>query len=140
MKNADSHLLLYAKHHYQTGDLWEDLAKILAERNALDPEYLNKRLIFENVVHITLDYIKVDARTMADFVLEMQPAAFWKWSHKLSFEVDPEDYDFYYAAVRKCLSLLAVTQVYGDGGKVLIVLDPPDENILPLKKERKENE
>ena len=143
MKNADSHLLLYAKHHYQTGDLWDDLAKILAERNALSVEYLNKRLIFENIVHITLDYIKVDARVMADLILELQPAAFWKWSNDISFAVDPEDYDFYYAAVRKCLSLLAITRVYGDDGEVLIVLDEPDPNILPiskLSKFNKENE
>jgi len=139
-KNADSHLLLYAKCHYQTGDLWKDLAKILAQRNLLDPEYLNKRMIFENIVHITLDYIRVDSRAVADLILEMQPAAFWKWSKDLSFAVDPDDYDFYYAAVRKCLSLLALTQVYGDDGEVLIALDPPDENILPLRKEWKENE
>ncbi len=38
MKNADSHIYLYAKGHYQRGNLIEDLKKIFGERSAIDPE------------------------------------------------------------------------------------------------------
>jgi len=136
MKNYDSHVLLYAKHHYQTGNLWEDLAKILAERNALDPNHITPQLIFENIVHITLDYIKINARQVANLLMDIQPSNWWMFSEKRSINVDISEYDFYKAAVIKCLSLLAITTVYDKvTGETLIEIDDPDPSILPLSEQ-----
>lgn len=134
--NPDSDLLLYAKHHYERNSLWDDLAKILSKRNYIEVYYLSKRLIFENIIHITMKYVNMDGQRMADILIDIQPQNWWKWSDKQVVFPSVEEYDFYEAIVKKCLNILSVTKVY-ENGKELIHIDEPDSELLPISKTSK---
>lgn len=131
--NPDSDLLLYAKHHYERESLWDDLAKIIAKRNYLEAYYLSKSIIFENIIHITMKYVDMDGPRMVDFLFDIQPQNWWKWSDKRVIYSSIEGYDFYEATVKKCLNFLAVTTVY-ENGKELIHIDDPDPELFPISK------
>ena len=130
MKNADSHIYLYAKGHYQRGNLIEDLKKIFGERSAIDPEYYS----VEDILHVLLGIVcpRIESSYyFREFILDLLPINYWR--------LDRGEYDFEHAVIYKCLSVLRMTQVK-EGSKILIELDDPDPDILPLTKHNNKEE
>jgi hypothetical protein len=70
------------------------------------------------------------------FLNDIAPNNWYKWSDKRSLDVDINEYDYYEAVVKKCLSLLAVTKVI-EHNVTLIPLDDADPNILPISESLK---
>jgi len=56
--NADTHIYLYAKGHYQTNDILEDLRQIVAHRSNLSPTDVSNRLIVLVVAEVAYSHIK----------------------------------------------------------------------------------
>lgn len=126
MKNPDSHIYLYAKGHYKESHLIEDLQKIFGRRNALDPEYISTEGIMQMLLATVHPHIS-NSYHFIGFVLDLSPSNRWKFNHK-------DEYVFEHAVIRKCLSILRMTQIIDENNKVLIELDDPDPDILPLSK------
>lgn len=123
MKNADSHIYLYAKGHYEKNNLVEDMKKILGKRSGIDPEYMTAADVVHVLLSMTSPYIK-DNHHFREFILDLHPVNYWKLTRG--------EYSFDEAVIRKCLSILRMTQVIDKDNKVLIELDDPDPDILPL--------
>ncbi len=130
MKNADSHIYLYAKGHYEKDDLIEDMKKIIGERCGIEAEHVTVGNILHVLLSIAYLYV-IDLYHFRDFILDLHPVNYWK--------LDRTNYDFEHAVIHKCLSILAMTQVK-EGDEVLIELDDPDPNILPLTKHTNKEE
>ena len=124
MKNADSHIYLYAKGHYQKGDLVEDLKRILGERSGIESEHITAADITHMLLKIVSPCIKTPYH-FKEFVLDLHPLNYWRLSRGT--------YSFEQAVIRKCLSILRGMQVK-DGDEMLIELDDPNPGILPLTK------
>ncbi len=130
MKNADSHVYLYAKGHYKEGDLVEDMKKVFGKRNAIESEYITAA----DITHMLLKIVSPCMKTpyhFKEFVLDLHPLNYWRLSRGI--------YSFEQAVIRKCLSILRMTQVK-EGDEVLIELDDPDPGILPLTKQANRKE
>ncbi len=130
MKNTDSHVYLYAKGHYKESDLVEDMKKVFGERNAIEPEHITAADITHMLLKIVSPYLKTPHH-FREFVLDLHPVNYWRLSRGT--------YSFDQAVIRKCLSILRMTQVK-EGDEVLIELDDPDPNILPLTKHTNKKE
>ncbi len=127
MKNANSHLYLYAKNHYKVTDTIEDLQKIVGERQMLEPNLVTISDITKVLLHIVIPYMaknNPDHKFM-DFIDAISPNNFWQYRNT-------KEYDFSMAIINKCLSIMSLTRVRSDD-KILLELDKPDPNILPLK-------
>ena len=133
-KIPDSHIILYAKHHYQETNLIEDLKKIYSIRNAVDIEYLNTREILANLLDLVEKLIKIPELeirfTLSNFISDIDPNSF---ENRFYIEAEKKEYNFEEACIKKCLSLIRLMRVYKDDIQ-LIPLDEPNENILPLVK------
>ena len=128
MNKADRHIYLYAKGHYQKGDLIEDLKRIVGERSSVLPEYITIQDIIVVLVSITYSVMTVKNQlkdSIIDFILSLDPSAFWQLS-SLS------DYDFRTALILKCLSIIKWTDVV-KGEVILMDLGNADPSLLPLR-------
>ena len=56
-KNCDSHVILYAKNHYERGDLITDLKRIYSLRNAIDPEHISKSDILSCLINLVEKFV-----------------------------------------------------------------------------------
>lgn len=130
-KNHDSHVILYAKHHYQENNVIDDLKKIYSVRNAIEPVYINKRDILRNLLNLVerlIVYPNLEINfSLSDFINDIDPNNYWR------INFDKTEYDFEEACIKKCLSIISLIRVLKDGVE-LLSLDEPNENILPLKK------
>ena len=127
MNKADRHIYLYAKGHYQKGDLIEDLKRIVGERSSVLPEYITIQDIIVVLVSITYSVMVTKNHfkdSIMDLILSLDPSEFWKIS-SLS------DYDFSTALILKCLSIIKWTDVVR-GEVILMDLGYADSNLLPL--------
>ena len=138
MKNSDSHIYLYAKNHYKITDTIEDLKKIIAERcgfNAEDVRIGDIQSILTNIAFKAILKSHNPEHFLEDFIISIDPNNM----RRVITGQKKEDYDFSLAVIEKSLSVLALTRVR-DGEKVLIELDEPNVNILPLKREENEKD
>jgi len=129
MKNADSHIYLYAKGWYKETDVIEDMKRIVSIRNGIEPEYCSSKDIAHLLLSIAQSYIRIE-HDFSNFVMDLSPNSFWAM---LFYPEEKDRYDFNKSVIRKCLSVLRTVQVM-DVDKVLLELDKPDPEILPLKK------
>jgi len=132
-KNSDSHVILYAKHHYKRTDVVEDLKRIYSLRNGIDPQYLNKRDILRcllTLVEKFQDKKFENGYTLSGFLSDIDPHNVWR----VNYSRDKE-YDFEEACIYKCLSVISLSKVKNNDGTVLIPLDARDPDVLPLAKE-----
>lgn len=128
MKNADSHIYLYAKGHYERSpDILQDLKVLVGQRCGIETEDLTVLDIAEVVLAITMPYLMKSQHQLRNFVLGLDERRYWEVARR----EDP--YTFDKALVRRCLSVLSMTTVKGKNGEILIPLDDPDPTILPLK-------
>jgi hypothetical protein len=127
MKNYDSHVYLYAKNWYKSSsDIFDDLKKIYSIRNGIEKQYMSKRCVLENLLHLVTKFVIANERMFQEFISDIDPKNVWRVNY-----APKDEYDFEYAVAHKCLSVLALTKVEDiEGG-----LDEPDPKILPLKKD-----
>ncbi len=131
MKNADSHIIHYAKGWYKKTDTVEDLKILYGKRNGVDPKFLGKGKIA--TLLLELCYKRHDSwnsYTFSDFVMSLSPDDRWKnYGYGTT-----DDYDFYLSVIHRCLSEMSILQIYAfkaDGRKIAIVpLDEPDYSLL----------
>lgn len=124
MKNADSHLYLYAKGHYQKDNLIEDMKKILSERSNIPKEYIQTQDILVVLLRLTYKHIKGNEGKFTNFMFGLLPDYIWKFGGKAEEKID-------ITIIRNCLSILQNVRVKNEG-KILIELDDPNPDILPL--------
>ena len=123
MKNADSHIYLYAKGWYKKTDVIEDLKIILGERSLLYPEHVSVDDIVSVLSKIAYPYIK-DEYEFARFLADILPCNSWQYGEKNEKNIELN-------IINKLLSVLSLTTVK-EKDVVIIPLDKPDPNILPL--------
>ena len=142
MKNSDSHVYLYAKHHYQRNpDIFVDLKKIYSIRNGYDVEYMRNRDVIACLLSLAVEHMCNNSdcntgRAFIEFIADIDPKNTWKVGYRPveSFNQDQNPltvekvYDFEYAVAYKCLSVLALTLV----SDIPEGLDEADPNVLPL--------
>jgi hypothetical protein len=125
MKNADSHVILYAKGWYEKTNTIDDLKKIYSVRNGIDAEYITINNILSCLLKLTYEYITCE-RHFIDFIAELNPD---RWNfNKYSFD---DDYTYGNAVINKCLSVLSLIK----GSDIKDGLDKPDENVLSIRED-----
>lgn len=138
MKNIHSHIYLYAKGHYERGDVVEDLKIIIGQICATDPEFLSKNDVchyLTKIAFLHMNELFIDPLTsFRDFIFDLDPKNCWKVGYRVKvYKESKEPYDFETAVICKCLSVIQMADVRR-GNKILIELDEPDPNLLPLHK------
>jgi hypothetical protein len=119
MKNPDSHLFLYAKMHYQQSHyLMEDLRKICAHRCSVDKKFLVNSHIADVLLEVALPYIKKSDYSLKAFI----------------YGLNENRSNSYYNTrlIKLCLNELMRAKVHDSEGNIILELDDPDPNILPL--------
>lgn len=128
MKNGDSHIWLYAKHHYKRTDIIKDLKKILAERSGTDVEYVGIDSIF--IVLCQLVFPHLTEYRFLEFITD----SFKDWKRKFGHY---NNITSIRKVLERMLSILANVKVKDkiDGEWITLVeLDEPDYSILPKRK------
>ena len=124
MKNADSHIYLYAKGWYKRTDIFEDLRVIYSHRNGVKPSDIRDDDIL--LLLSTLTFLHINNKNQFyDFIRRCFDLASVgpRWS-------DLKNYIDLKSIIMGLLSILNLTKIKEDG-KVLIELDKPDYTILP---------
>jgi len=123
--NPNTHFYLYAKWHYQEGNLIDDLKQILSKRSAIDTQYIQTRDLAQILLGLAWKHISTSGNPeyqFIEFVSRLHQADMW--GNPMPEE---ERKDFYDVLLANCLSVLRNTKVAGlDLGEV-------DPSILPLK-------
>ena len=133
MNNPYSHLYLYAKGHYQKSNTIDDLKRILANYAGIDVRDITLVNLTEWVLRGTLPHIREkNDHVLIDFFLSLTPSNDWRFGFDVAQDVPPYDSGYLPRLISRCLSTLALAQVW-DGSNLLIKLDVPHANILPLK-------
>ena len=137
MKNSDTHIYLYAKGHYEITDTISDLRIIVGERCCIFPEDVRIVDIYNLLTRMAFQHIIDSYNTMhflGEFLDDINPKNMWRVITKQ----EDKNYDFTMAVIEKSLSVIRHVKVK-DGDKILLELDEPDRNILPLKKRENED-
>lgn len=120
MKNPNSHIYLYAKHWYKRSvNEWDDIRRIL------DHSYLTDDRSKSEILHI-LTPLVYDA-----IVASGNPPHFFRDLIADMVGRGDEEQSIEERTLRKFLSILEHALVR-DNGKVLLELDAPDPDLLPL--------
>jgi hypothetical protein len=119
-RNADSHIFLYAKNWYKKTNVFEDLRKIYAVRNACKAEYISDSSIVAMLCDLVFPYLT--QHTFRSFILDL-----------FRYEKSPYKKTASEKIANNFLSRLELTRVKDDAGNILIQLDAPDYSILPKK-------
>lgn len=127
MKNPNSHIILYAKGHYEKSeDIWTDMKILIAHRSMLPLELVSRNDVVHVVLDITLDLIlqsEMDNKTeLSRFIIGLNPVDIF---HR------PIEEDYPTRILKKCLSIIKFSKVE-EGDKVFIELDDLDPEILPI--------
>ena len=72
MTEADRHIFLYAKNHYQTGDQIEDMRKIIGERSMVSSDHISIGDISSVLIKIVWNYINHEKDFMISFLICIQ--------------------------------------------------------------------
>jgi len=128
-----NHLLLYAKDHYEKGDVIEDVKTILAERCGLQSaKHVSDENMWHMVNHAFLKYCFTDVERFMRELFKPMP--------------DEDGYNVFQfftdncplrRAVRLALLYLARVKVLNEDGARILELGRPDPNVLPLRNKEK---
>ena len=135
-----NHVAIYAKHHYERTNLWEDLRKCLTA-DGYSGEWMDKMDVMRVIsLHVELLPKKGNSHELTDLLDNISPINCWRigyYTKDFTFqkkgEVLPE-YDYYEAVVRYYLSRLLGYCVSDFPEK----LPKADDSVLPLKKKEEE--
>jgi hypothetical protein len=117
MKNADSHIILYAKGWYKRANCEDDLKAILAHRNECEKEHISRESIIIVLTQIVYPYLT------EHYFREISIRTFSKF-HQNLYKMN--EFEMF---LKELLSILSALQIKDDN-KILIELDEPDYNIL----------
>jgi hypothetical protein len=137
MKNANSHVYLYAKNHYKRSDnIIDDLKRIYADRNlgsVEQAEHISISNIISCLLNLAFKHMKINEYLFSQFINDISPDKwhYWKYVCASLAYATKIDYDFNLAVIGKCLSIIMLT----DLKDIPEGLDEPDPKILPLTKE-----
>jgi hypothetical protein len=126
MKNSYSHIILYAKNHYVKRDTIEDLKIIISHRCDVPSGQLGLQAVLDNLIKVTYKYIPKNEHHFTKFIERLNPA----------YDTMRNDESTEIRTIRACLNVLARIQV-NDGDLVLVELDEPSRDILPLTRDVK---
>jgi len=119
MKNEDSHIILYAKYHYErSGNIMNDLRKICAHRCCVEERFMPDHNIAQIVLEIALPKIMVNQRNCGSFIWSVLPIT---------------GIDVHEHLVKRCLVEIMNMKIYDHDGNLILELDDPGPNILPIK-------
>ena len=122
MMNLSTHIYLYAKGHYECGDLINDLREIVSHRNNISPRYVSVQDIINILTKLVYYHLRDSGNTerfFVDFIDGLLPRNLWM--------LTPErDVTFEEVIILKCLSVLRMVEVDG------LDLGDADADILPL--------
>lgn len=138
ISKCDRHFFLYAKYHYETEDLIEDLKKIVAQRGMMSCEHIQTKDIIQILTRIATEVmIRTDfsnditklTNDFCGFIFDLHPENSWKIGVKEKYddagEVIVDADNFEEALIRKSLSILRFAVITKEAlGKI-------DTNILP---------
>lgn len=125
IKNVDTHVIRYAKGHYQRSeDVMDDLRKVYAVRNGVDLEHISDKDIMAMLSHLAFNIVVKDYDC---FMFSTLVESFFI-PPGLIF---PEQVTSMVNVVHRLLLIIRFTTVI-ERGKEIIPLDPPDPGILPL--------
>ena len=130
---ADRHVYLYAKNHYQHTDTVKDLQQIFSVRNGIEAKYIRTGDMARMLLSMAYPHIESKHQFM-EFILDLHPDQYWKcWLES------PKQHDFFKAVIGKCMAILAMTTVFDAETRTVIMdLGKADPNILPLTREEEE--
>jgi hypothetical protein len=137
MKNAYSHLYLYAKHHYKRTNVVEDLKVICGKICGCDPEHMYVDDVMYWCLKTACKHLQEDKKDLLDifreFLSDISPDNCWKTGCSY------KPYSFELAVIHKCLSVLSMVSVREPStNTILLELDEPDPNLLPLRRNQHE--
>lgn len=122
MVNLNTHIYLYAKGHYECGDMISDLKEILSHRSNIAPRYVSSEDIINALTKLVYYHLRDSGNTerfFVDFIGGLMPRNLWK--------LTPEkDVSFEDVIILNCLSVLRMVDVDG------LNLGDADADILPL--------
>jgi hypothetical protein len=130
MKNPNSDIFLYAKNHYVTNVMMDDLRVIIGKRNGIAPDMVVEMNIVRIVLGVTLPFLRqMSDGSLMQFLCNLSPGDEWPYEYKAKTPTPTFDE----ILVSRCLSVLALAAVRDDKGNELIPLDPADPLLLPHK-------
>jgi hypothetical protein len=129
--NFDRHFFLYAKLHYEIGDIMEDLKTMVSARSGIDRRYVKTDLIVELLLGVAYPYIKYES-DLAELALSALPSS---WSRiarapQVGSEYPVFEKDIAHGICGYLLKVLGYTKVCD----IPFDLGEADPNILPLRK------
>jgi len=104
MIKEDRHIILYSKYHYEKNDIISDLKILYSIRNGINIEYLNERQIASNLLNLVTSFIINNGNSFHDFINAINP-------YNPLFKIYNENYKFYTAIIKKCLSILSLLEI-----------------------------
>ncbi len=146
--NEYSHLYLYAKGHYLKSDVIEDLRRICGPICGIDPWDMSIDDVMYWCLKVACKHMQEEKRDLLDifrdFLGDISPDNCWRVGYYTKHASWAKErltapYIFEKAVIYKCLSIIMMVSVKEPKtGKILLALDEPDSNILPLNKKAKE--
>jgi hypothetical protein len=128
IKDGSAHFFLYAKEHYQKGDVLDDLKNIMAHRQHQKPEQVCIGNIVIVLVQIVQKLTAGDPCFLQQFILRIREDLVVWPNHFPAFKQPTFDE----VLINACLGELA-TAIVQEGKTIYIRLGNPDPSILPLR-------
>jgi len=131
--NSESDIWLYAKNHYiKRDDMWKDLKWLVGIYCLIDPEHISKWDVLNMLMRIAIPLIKDNEMRLRELLSDLSPNSIYNSCDK---NRDTKTYeDYLLENLLRILQRQAVYKIDENGNKTAIVLlDPPDPNVLPLK-------
>jgi hypothetical protein len=135
MKNYDTHVYLYAKHHYERTNVIDDLKIIYGKRNGIDAEHMQVRDIISCLVGLTVPHMSVNKHSFIEFLSDLDPVFCWRVggnAPRLNNEYIHTHDSYCETIIMKCLSILSLTRVDEIEGGLDEEADP---SLLPISKD-----
>lgn len=126
MKNANSHIVLYAKGHYKRSNMMDDLKILVANRSGLEPDQIFDTTVFDVIYNIAYPFLT------QSFLRSVILDSFGDNNSK--FYIEGNDQTSLAQIIERLLVIISMIGVLDDDGNTIYELDEPDYSILPKPK------
>lgn len=130
LKRGTHHLYLYAKSHYQQGNVHADLQTILGKRAGIEPKHIHSNDILVILLDEVADIFQRQPNNpyrLRDFVLRLRTDIPQRPLHSKAQDIDS-------IFIQHCLSVLSIVKVR-EGTRILARIGKADPSILPLNRD-----
>lgn len=128
-ESPDTHLWLYAKHHYIQRDVWKEVRWLVGARCLIEPEHIKDGDILLILGNFILPALQSSSYQLQQFLGRLSPSHMWHFTLRQDpFDQTPERYED--RLLGGYLSIMHMTAVK-DGDRVLIPMCDPDPMLLP---------